>query len=116
MALTTYYSFKYKISPQQCKTFNVLKKLESNKGLVITKLEKSNRVVLLNRGDYVRKIKHLLQDFTKFTKIDKVGRALFSNTRIRFQDLRTIFSILELYVMMRIKLLRRRDPSLQLCK
>ena len=73
MGLTTYYSFKSKISPQQRKTLSVLKKLGSNKDLIITKPVKDNRGVLLNKRDYLRKIEHLLQDFNKFTKLIKVG-------------------------------------------
>ena len=72
MALTTFYSFKSKISPQNCETLNVLKKLGCNKDLIITKPDKGNGVVLLNKRDYVRKMEHLLQDFTSSIKLMKV--------------------------------------------
>ena len=64
MTLTTCYSFKSKISPQQRKTLNALKKLGSNKDLIIIKPDKGNGVALLNKTDYVRKMEHLLPDFT----------------------------------------------------
>ena len=63
MALTTYYSIKSKISGQQRETLSVLKKLGFNKGLIITKPDKGNGVFLLNKSDYVRKMKKIAAKF-----------------------------------------------------
>ena len=47
-----------------------LKKLGSNKDLIITKPDKGNGVVLLDRLSYTTKINNILNDHTKFQKVD----------------------------------------------
>lgn len=48
------------------KDMTVLKNLGMDKNLVITKPDKGNGVVILNKADYVSKMKDILYDFTKF--------------------------------------------------
>ena len=48
----------------------LLKNLGSNKNLVITKPDKGNGVVLMNKDDYIQKMLHILNDPTKFQIID----------------------------------------------
>ena len=49
--------------------FDALKSLIRNKELIIQKAEKGNTVVLLNRKDYIFKMKLILVDTSKFKKI-----------------------------------------------
>ena len=49
--------------------FDVLKSLIRNKELIIQKADKDNTVVLLNRKDYICKMKLILADTSKFKKI-----------------------------------------------
>ena len=50
--------------------FDSLKFLIRNKGLIIQKADKGNTVVLLNRKDYNSKAKLILDDTSKFKKIE----------------------------------------------
>ena len=49
--------------------FDALKSLIRNKELIIQKADKGNTVVLLNRKDYISKMKLILADTSKFKKI-----------------------------------------------
>ena len=49
--------------------FDALKSLIRNKELIIQKADKDNTVVLLNRKDYISKMKLILADTSKFKKI-----------------------------------------------
>ena len=49
--------------------FDALKSLIRNKELIIQKADKGNTVVILNRKDYISKIKLILADTSKFKKI-----------------------------------------------
>ena len=46
--------------------FDALKSLIRNKELIILKADKDNTVVLLNRKDYISKVKLILADNSKF--------------------------------------------------
>ena len=46
--------------------FDALKSLIRNKELIILKADKDNTVVLLNRKDYISKMKLILADTSKF--------------------------------------------------
>ena len=48
---------------------SILKNLGKNKDVVICRPDKGRGVVLLNRKDYINKMKDILNDFTKFTKL-----------------------------------------------
>ena len=49
--------------------FHALQSLIRNKELIIQKVDKGNKVVLLNRKDYISKMKLILADSSKFKKI-----------------------------------------------
>ena len=49
--------------------FDVLKILLKNKDIIIQKAVKGNTVVILNRKDYVCKMKKILNDSSKFRKV-----------------------------------------------
>ena len=48
--------------------FEALKILLKNKDIVVQKADKGNTVVILNRKDYVCKMKNILNDSSKFHK------------------------------------------------
>ena len=61
-----------------------MKNLSANKDLVIHKSDKGNAVVILNRRDYIDRVKGLLSDTTKFEiTILKVGKELRHMVNIR---------------------------------
>ena len=49
--------------------FDALKILLKNKDIIIQKADKGNTVVILNRKDYVCKMKNILNDSSKFHKV-----------------------------------------------
>ena len=49
--------------------FDVLKILLKNKDIIVQKADKGNTVVILNRKDYVCKMKNILNDKSKFQKV-----------------------------------------------
>ena len=53
---------------------DLLKKLGDNKNIVVTKPDKGNGVVLIDRSDYVNKMLSILNDSTKFEKIEEPSR------------------------------------------
>ena len=61
----------YKPSKNTLKKHNILKKLRQNKDIVITRPDKGNGVVILNRKDYNDMMYEILSDITKFKQIDK---------------------------------------------
>ena len=46
-----------------------MKGLSSNKGIVLQKSHKGNSVVLVHKEDYVKRMKELLSDVSKFNEI-----------------------------------------------
>ena len=57
--------------------FKALKKLSSNKDIIVQKADKGNSVVLVNKVDYIHRMKELLSDGSKFKKIDiKSGKEI----------------------------------------
>ena len=49
--------------------FDALKILLKNRYIIIQKADKGNTVVILNREDYVCKMKNILNDSSKFPKV-----------------------------------------------
>ena len=49
--------------------FDALKILLKNKDITVRKADKGNKVVILNRSDYVCKMKNILNDKSKFQKV-----------------------------------------------
>ena len=62
----------YKHKPNNnCKlNLDLLEELRQDKDIIVTSPDKGRGVVLLNKTDYVRKTKEILDDETKFKKID----------------------------------------------
>ena len=50
--------------------YQALKNLSSNESLVIHKSDKGNSVVMVNRDDYVRKMQEMVDDGSKFEKVE----------------------------------------------
>ena len=50
--------------------FNALQQLSSNKDIVIQKSDKGNSVVIVNRKDYIERMQSLVNDNTKFEKLN----------------------------------------------
>lgn len=50
--------------------FSLLKDLKNDKSILITRPDKGRGVVILNTADYKQKLLSILQDFTKFEKLD----------------------------------------------
>ena len=48
-----------------------LRDLSTNEDLIIQKSDKGNSVVLLNRNDYIKRIKKILYGSTKFQNLEK---------------------------------------------
>ena len=82
MALSTFHSFKSKTSPHERKTMALLKNLGSNKDLVITRPDKGNGVVIVDKQDYLMKMQTVLDDYTKFTKLKEDWKS----TVFKYQD------------------------------
>ena len=49
--------------------FDALKILLKNKDIIVQKADKGNTTVILNRKDYVCKMKNILNDKSKFQKV-----------------------------------------------
>ena len=69
IALSSYREHNY--SPHKYSNLNkeesdCLKNLSQNKDIVIQKSDKGNAVVILNKNDYVGRVKELLSDTSKF--------------------------------------------------
>ena len=65
----TYYN-SYKPSRDSLKKHGTLKKLKNNKDIVITKPDKGNGVVIMDRKSYIEKMLNILSDPSKFRKLD----------------------------------------------
>ena len=50
--------------------FQALKKLSSNEGIVIHKSDKGNSVVIVNRDDYIKRLQDMVDDESKFEKLN----------------------------------------------
>ena len=51
-----------------------LRKLGNNRDLIVTKPDKGNGVVIMNRSDYDQKMLHILNDTTKFQPVDDTNQ------------------------------------------
>ena len=69
--LASSYVNNYKPSKKIIEKHNILTKLRQNKDIVMTRPDKGNGVVILNRKDYNDMMYELLSDTTKFKLIDK---------------------------------------------
>ena len=59
------------------KQMKALNNLVRNKDIVIQKADKGNNIVILNRSDYVSKLNKMLEDISKFKRVNiEEGKAL----------------------------------------
>ena len=71
LAFNSYYSFKSQISQQHKGFIKALKRLSSDKSLIVTKPDKGYGIVVLDKTSYIGKMKLILADATKFCRISE---------------------------------------------
>ena len=71
IAFRNYYDFHPSISKHQARITSALKSLSSRKDIIISKPDKSNGIVIMNKSDYISKMNLVLEDSTKFKKIEE---------------------------------------------
>ena len=71
MYLANSYFYNYKPSPRILRQHRVLRNLRKNKDIVITKSDKWNGVVILDRKLYVNAIQEIISDTSKFEKLSE---------------------------------------------
>lgn len=63
--------FKYKVNTNDCKVnIDVLENLRKDKDIIVTKPDKGKGIVILNKSDYILKTKDILDDSSKFKKLE----------------------------------------------
>ena len=65
------YFYNYKPSPRILRQHRVLRNLRKNKDIVITKPDKGNGVVILDRKRYDNAIEEIISDTSKFEKLNE---------------------------------------------
>ena len=65
------YFYNYKPSPRILRQHHALRNLRKNKDIVITKPDKGNRVVILDRKLYNNAIEEIISDTSKFEKLNE---------------------------------------------
>ena len=71
MYLANSYFYNYKSSPRILRQYRVLRNLRKNKDIVITKPDKGNGVVILDRKLYNNAIQEMISDIPKFEKLNE---------------------------------------------
>ena len=69
--LANSYFYNYRPSPRILRQHHVLRNLRKNKDIVITKPDKGNGVVILDRKLYDNVIQELISDTSKFEKLNE---------------------------------------------
>ena len=69
--LANSYFYNYKPSPRILRQHRVLRNLRKNKDIVITKRDKGNGVVILDRKLYNNPIEEIISDTPKFKKLSE---------------------------------------------
>ena len=69
--LANSYFYNYKPSPRILRQHRVLRNLRKNKDIVITKPDKRNGVVILDRGLYNSAMEEIISDSSKFEKLNE---------------------------------------------
>ena len=78
------YKFEDKINLTK-EEMQVLRNLSSRKDIIIQKADKENSVVILNKSDYLKRMKEILSDIDKFKKLNvKPGKEL--NCLLQHED------------------------------
>ena len=65
------YFYNYKLSPRMLRQHRILRNLRKNKDIIITKLDKGNGVVILDRKLYDNAIQKIISDSSKFEKLNE---------------------------------------------
>ena len=68
--LASTYTGQYKVSQKTLEKHRILKRLQKNKDIVITKPDKGNGVVILDRAEYLKMVYEVVNDSSKFKKLD----------------------------------------------
>ena len=71
MYLANSYFYNYKPSPRILRQYCVLGNFRKNKDFIITKLDKGNGVVILDRKLYENAIQEIVSGTSKFAKLNK---------------------------------------------
>ena len=66
--LANNYTSSYKPSQAALKKHSILKRLKNNKEIIITRPDKGNGVVIMNRSDYHNAIMRIINDTSKFAR------------------------------------------------
>ena len=69
--LANFYFYNYKPSPRILRQYRVLRNVRKNKDIVITKPDKGNGVVILDRKLYNNAIEGIIPDTSKFEKLNE---------------------------------------------
>ena len=69
--LANSYFYNFKPSPRILRQHRVLRNLKRNKDIVITKANKGNRIVILDRKIYSNAIEEIISDTSKFEKLSE---------------------------------------------
>ena len=69
--LASSYFYNYKPSLRILRQHRVLRNLRKNKDVIITKTDKGNRVIILDRKLYDNAIKEIISDTSKFEKLNE---------------------------------------------
>ena len=81
------------ISKEEVKALNNLVKI---KDIVIQKADKGNNIVILNRSDYISKLSKILEDTSKFKRVNiEEGKALNHFIDMEEQIIRFLKSLLD---------------------
>ena len=103
--LASTYIGKYKVSQKTLQKHQILKRLQQNKDIVITKPDKGNGVVTLDRTEYMKMLYEIVNDSTKFKKLDG-DKTISRETRIH----KFLLKFVEVFLMKRItQMSTRRD-------
>ena len=68
--LASTYTGQYKVSQKTLEKHKILKRLQKNKDIVITKPDKGNGVVILDRTEYSKMVYEIVNDSSKFKKLE----------------------------------------------
>ena len=64
------YVTSYKVSEKTLRKHRILKKLQTNKDIVITRPDKGNGVIIIDKSEYLKMVYDIVNDSRKFKKLD----------------------------------------------
>ena len=64
------YVTSYKVSEKTLKKHRIWKKLQANKDIVITRPDKGNGVIIIDKSEYLKMVYDIVNDSSKFKKLD----------------------------------------------